>query len=71
MLMKLRHQLERSKTLMIGDRLDTDILFGINGGIDTLMVLTGVNQRVDIEQENAPIVPRYVMQSLGDMSSIA
>jgi 4-nitrophenyl phosphatase len=26
---------------MIGDNLDTDILFGINGKIDTLCVLTG------------------------------
>lgn len=26
---------------MIGDRLDTDIEFGLNGGIDTLCVLTG------------------------------
>lgn len=26
---------------MIGDRLDTDIEFGMNGGIDTLCVLTG------------------------------
>ncbi len=27
---------------MIGDNLETDILFGIKGGIDTLCTLTGV-----------------------------
>lgn len=28
---------------MIGDNLNTDIKFGINGGIDTLCVLTGTS----------------------------
>ena len=36
-----RHQLNRSRTIMIGDRLDTDIEFGVRGDIATLMVLTG------------------------------
>lgn len=33
--------LNPERTCMIGDRLDTDILFGINGNLGTLLVLTG------------------------------
>jgi 4-nitrophenyl phosphatase len=63
--------LEKNKTLMVGDRLDTDIKFGVLGGIDTLMVLTGVNKRPDFEKEGAVAVPTYVVDGLGDFSILA
>ena len=34
--------LEREQICMVGDRLDTDILFGQNGGLTTMLVLSGV-----------------------------
>ena len=33
--------LERNQICMVGDRLDTDILFGKDGGLTTMLVLTG------------------------------
>lgn len=56
---------------MIGDRLDTDILFGKSGGVSTLLVLTGVTTEAEISGENAsPIVPDYILGSLGDLTSL-
>ncbi|OFW60970.1 MAG: hypothetical protein A2W01_11835 [Candidatus Solincola sediminis] len=37
-------------TLMIGDRLDTDILGGWRAGMDTCLVLTGISKREDVEE---------------------
>ena len=36
---------DKTKILMIGDNLTTDIAFGLNSGIDTVVVLTGVTNR--------------------------
>ena len=38
------------ETVMIGDRMDTDIVAGINAGMRTFLVLTGVTQPEDIAQ---------------------
>ncbi|KAK4047037.1 hypothetical protein OIO90_006358 [Microbotryomycetes sp. JL221] len=53
------HNIDKSRTLMVGDRLNTDILFGNRGGIDTMMVLTGINTKADFEKEDAVARPTY------------
>ena len=37
----LRCKLDRGRTCMVGDRLETDILFGNKGQLKTLLVMTG------------------------------
>ncbi|KAL2124128.1 hypothetical protein VTJ04DRAFT_493 [Mycothermus thermophilus] len=63
-----RFQLDRARTCMVGDRLNTDIQFGVEGRLGgTLLVLTGVCKRGDWEKEDAPAVPGWVAEGLGDL----
>jgi 4-nitrophenyl phosphatase len=55
------------ETLALGDRLDTDILGGINAGIPTALVLTGVTSRQDLE--NATIQPDWVFEDLTTLTA--
>jgi ribonucleotide monophosphatase NagD (HAD superfamily) len=54
--------LATGEVAMIGDRLDTDILGGINAGLATIMVLTGVSTRT--EAEGGAIAPDYIVEDL-------
>lgn len=60
---------ERARTCMVGDRLDTDIRFGLEGGLGgTLAVLTGVSAREDWEGEDAGrIRPGWFVDRLADL----
>lgn len=61
-----RFELDRATTCMVGDRLNTDIKFGIDGGLGgTLHVLTGVSGREDWEKEG--VWPGYVIEGLGGL----
>lgn len=63
-----KFHLNRSRTCMIGDRLDTDIKFGTEGKLGgTLAVLTGVNKKEDWEAQGAVAVPTFYVDSLSDL----
>ncbi|KAK9365694.1 HAD-like domain-containing protein [Lipomyces kononenkoae] len=64
---KAKFEFDPVRTCMVGDRLDTDIRFGQEGGLGTLFVLTGVNKESDILDENADVVPQQYMTKLGDI----
>ncbi|MGC4378721.1 TIGR01457 family HAD-type hydrolase [Fictibacillus sp. Mic-4] len=54
----------KEETLMIGDNYQTDILAGINSGLDTLLVHTGVTTKQHLEK--VEVHPTYVVDSLDD-----
>ncbi|KAF2258370.1 2-phosphoglycolate phosphatase [Lojkania enalia] len=59
---------DRSRACMIGDRMNTDIQFGIEGKLGgTLAVLTGVSKKEEFLTEGAPTVPMAYVDSLGDL----
>ena len=49
----------------IGDRMDTDIIAGIESNVDTVLVLSGVTAREDID--NFPYRPKYILSGVGDL----
>lgn len=53
------------ETAMIGDRMDTDIIAGIESGLDPVLVLSGVTSREQIKQY--PYRPRLILEGVGDI----
>ena len=52
---------------IIGDRMDTDIIAGIESGLDTALVLSGVTSRATLSQ--FPYRPRLVLDGVGDIAA--
>jgi NagD protein len=50
---------------MIGDRMDTDIVAGIEAGLHTVLVLTGISDAAEIERY--PFRPDEVLNSVADL----
>jgi len=59
---------DRSRTCMVGDRMNTDIQFGIEGKLGgTLAVLTGVSKKEDFLGEGKTVAPMAYVDALGDL----
>lgn len=52
-------------TVMIGDRMDTDIVAGVESGMDTVLVLSGVTEREDVGRY--PYQPMRIVESVGEI----
>ncbi|MCI0686072.1 MAG: HAD hydrolase-like protein [Sporichthyaceae bacterium] len=52
-------------TAMIGDRMDTDVVAGIEAGLETILVLTGVTTPAEVERY--PYRPHRVLASIADL----
>jgi NagD protein len=53
-------------SIMIGDRMDTDIVSGITSGMDTILVLSGMTTLDDVEKY--PYRPRYIYDSVAEIN---
>ncbi|XP_050021750.1 chronophin [Alexandromys fortis] len=61
-----------TRTLMVGDRLETDILFGHRCGMTTVLTLTGVSRLEEAQAYLAAgqhdLVPHYYVESIADLT---
>jgi NagD protein len=68
----MRHALkrlacQREQTAIIGDRMDTDVISGIEAEIDTVLVLSGVTQREDLVRFS--YAPACVLEGVGAIAA--
>ena len=66
----LRHGLKRlhlhsADIAFVGDRMDTDIIAGIESSVDTVLVLSGVTAMEDIEK--FPYRPKFILSGVGEL----
>lgn len=58
---------DKSKFIMVGDRLHTDIAFGNNCGFSTVLVLSGESTKEDIGKTDG--IPDFILNSLNDVKN--
>ncbi len=56
------------EAVIIGDNMNTDILAGVQAGIETILVLTGVSQRESLEAY--PFRPTWIFESVAEIDVV-
>ena len=69
----MRHALKRLgchriEAAIIGDRMDTDIVAGIESELDTVLVLSGVSTEETVS--NFPYRPKYILRDVGEIAGV-
>lgn len=60
---------EASKTLLVGDRLETDIRMARKAGMDAALVMTGVTTAADLDAADER--PDFILRSVADLMNTA
>jgi NagD protein len=63
-----RLEAKREDTVIVGDRMDTDIISGIESEIETVLVLSGVTDTT--EMKRFAYRPGYVLEGVGDIPGL-
>lgn len=58
--------LDKSRICMVGDRLDTDVLFGTDNGLKTVLVLSGVTTEEKLLSQENTITPDFYADTIND-----
>mmetsp|Transcript_22584 Transcript_22584/g.62797 ORF Transcript_22584/g.62797 Transcript_22584/m.62797 type:complete len:354 (+) Transcript_22584:73-1134(+) len=61
-----KYGMDRSRICMVGDRLDTDILFGSDNGLKSLLVLSGVTSEEKLLNPDNTITPDFYAETIND-----
>ena len=64
--MEKKFGLDRSRICMVGDRLDTDILFGNDNGLKSCLTLSGVTTEEKLLSPENKVIPDFYVDSIAD-----